>query len=104
MAAQNLGRVRLHPSGFPRWPGGGASRARACLPSSPAPGGNRAAVKTRAQGVSCGLFSAGSHSQEGAGERMSPCWSLLGSLSDKPAEAAKRGPEAVAVHIWWWGR
>ena len=74
-----------------RWPRGGVSRARACLPSSPAPGGNRAAVKTRAQGVSCGLFSAGSHSPC-AGERRSRCWSLLGSLSDKPWRVAKRGP------------
>ena len=50
MAAQNLRRVRLHPAGLPAGREEERPELGACLPSSPAPGGSRATVKTRAQG------------------------------------------------------
>lgn len=103
MAAQNLGRVRLHPAGLPTGREEERPELGACLPSSPAPGGNGATVKTRAQGVSCGLFSAGSHSRF-AGERRRPCWSLLGSLSDKPWRVAERGPRGHGPCTFNWGK
>lgn len=93
MAAQNPVLVRLHPQGFLAGREEGASRARACLPSSLAPG-EPAAVKTQAQGSPAAYFLLGVTHR--ALERMSPCWSLLGSLSDKPRRAAASVvPEAV---------